>query len=152
VSYGIGDAQPARWTGHTHGPRSSVNYAFLWRSEAHEHHANRSTAGEAALGYDHEAVSYGIEETQRTHGQGTLTSGSGHYHAFLWEKPSATCIEARKRRQHWDMITSCELWNGDAQHLHWTHATDAAWQEYAFLWEASARPVLHQAPRRQHQI
>jgi hypothetical protein len=98
------DRDAQRTHGQAHGRRSSGgHYAFLWGSEAHDLNTASKHRREAALGYDHEAVSYGIGDAQRTHGQGTRTPRSGGHYAFLWEKQAHDTNTASKptaERQH----------------------------------------------------
>jgi hypothetical protein len=103
VSYGIETHSARTDRTHARAPRSGGHHAFLWEKRSARHNTASKHRREAALGYDHEAVSYGIGDAQRTHGQGTRTGATQQRTLrVLMGEASARpqhCIEA-PQRQH----------------------------------------------------
>jgi hypothetical protein len=98
LSYGM-ETHSARTDRHTGAAAAEDTTRSYGRSEAHDLNTASKHRREAALGYDHEAVSYGIGDAQRTHGQGTRTPRSGGHYAFLWEKQAHDTNTASKQPQ-----------------------------------------------------
>jgi hypothetical protein len=79
-------------TGHTHGRGAAAeDTTFLWEKRSARHQHCIEAPQRAALGYDHEAVSYGIGDAQRMHGQVTRTGAAQQRRTpALWENSDPT--------------------------------------------------------------
>jgi hypothetical protein len=102
----------------THGrPQQRGHHAFLWEKRS-ARQLHRSTR-EAALGYDREAVSYGIGDAQRTHGQVTRTGAAAAEDTTRSygraKRTPATSKHRREAALGYD--PKLKLWNRDAQRM-----------------------------------